>query len=413
MLLCRSRTSKNSLRIAEIVAFLALVVACGPGCSGAEPAVEASSALPPQVTASAPPADLLERAFAPLDESPETIQQFTAFAAPEDVSVLDVALGRIFGESKPPLDEATCLQVMAYVTQVLKNEFLGSPVGSDALKAGHGYCTEFALSFVVLCQRLGFPARTVHLPVLELMQGHVVAEVYYDGAWRLFDPVYGTFFYTQKSYDGAGRIVSLREVLTRHALLDNCMELVLERHTGNFVPGTPEVRPLEDFQCGQFPFTLKEFYGNSFRRGFPAAYGHAYAVSFPIDIDLTAEPHTWIGAVDNSDLDQYGQQRDGKWPLCYGARHIGETPYFNAFLTFTLKTTTPGRCLLTLHFFNNGADNVDLRTAELKNVIVERVERQGNAWQIQAVLQDKETILVVASEKGVGAIDAIRAEFTP
>lgn len=47
---------------------------------------------------------------------------------------------------------------------------------------GWGYCDDFAAIFANLCSASGYPSRVWGL------SGHVVAEVFYDGGWHLFDP---------------------------------------------------------------------------------------------------------------------------------------------------------------------------------------------------------------------------------
>lgn len=49
---------------------------------------------------------------------------------------------------------------------------------------GYGFCDDTATSFMVLAEKAGLPARVVHLA----RDRHVVAEVYYDGDWHMFDP---------------------------------------------------------------------------------------------------------------------------------------------------------------------------------------------------------------------------------
>ena len=76
---------------------------------------------------------------------------------------------------------------------------------------GHGMCVEAATAFVRLAMRAGMPARVVHLSKVPVPEGHwpgghTVAEVYFDGAWHMYDPDFAYFF------ERDGRVLSLREI---------------------------------------------------------------------------------------------------------------------------------------------------------------------------------------------------------
>ena len=64
-----------------------------------------------------------------------------------------------------------------------------------------GLCGSAALSFVYLAQHYGFPARVVQL------EGHVVAEIFYEGGWHMFDPSYAQYI-----LNDYGAVASVSEV---------------------------------------------------------------------------------------------------------------------------------------------------------------------------------------------------------
>ena len=67
---------------------------------------------------------------------------------------------------------------------------------------GYGFCDDAATNFAKLVISAGMPARILGLP------GHVVAEVYYDGGWHLFDPD-GEVYYSDPV---SGHIFSYSEI---------------------------------------------------------------------------------------------------------------------------------------------------------------------------------------------------------
>jgi len=153
----------------------------------------------------------LNRAFAVLDESPEYIERFRSLDPGEDTAAIDGALAAIFPEGATR-DEAGVLRILSYAAQAIRLEATTTPLGSEVLKQGHAYCNGIAIAFVALCRRAGLPARVNAFHNLEWMEGHNAAEVHYDGAWRFFDPTYGAFYYSTAAYDGAGRVLGLREL---------------------------------------------------------------------------------------------------------------------------------------------------------------------------------------------------------
>lgn len=75
---------------------------------------------------------------------------------------------------------------------------------------GYGYCDDFAATFANLCIEAGYPARVLGL------SGHVVAEVYYDSEWHLFDPTAGRYL-----TNANGKVMSYRSIIKG----DNVAEL--------------------------------------------------------------------------------------------------------------------------------------------------------------------------------------------
>lgn len=64
-----------------------------------------------------------------------------------------------------------------------------------------GFCNSAAANFVYLAQHYGFPARVVKL------EGHVVAEIFYENGWHMFDPSYARYI-----LNDYGSVASILEV---------------------------------------------------------------------------------------------------------------------------------------------------------------------------------------------------------
>lgn len=66
---------------------------------------------------------------------------------------------------------------------------------------GYGFCDDAARNFVALCEAAGLKARVWGL------NGHVVAESFYDDAWHMFDPDGECYF-----RGAGGRVLGVEEL---------------------------------------------------------------------------------------------------------------------------------------------------------------------------------------------------------
>lgn len=66
---------------------------------------------------------------------------------------------------------------------------------------GYGFCDDASVAFMVLCEEADLLARSVGLT------GHVVAEVYYDGGWHMFDVDHEIYYVSDN-----GKILSVDEL---------------------------------------------------------------------------------------------------------------------------------------------------------------------------------------------------------
>lgn len=349
----------------------------------------------------------LNRAFVVTEDPPEYVESLRRLDPNDDPAVLDAALAKIFPEGVKA-DEAGVLRILSYVAQVIRLEETFTPLGSEVLKQGHAYCNGIALAFVALCRRAGLPARVNAFHNLEWMEGHNAAEVYYDGAWRFFDPTYGAFYYLQPVYDGAGHMPSLRE-LTANAAPRYGFQVTRRLWQGDF-DGQVEVQPIApDVKYGDYPFTLLEFHERLFRSAFPVIATEDAASSYPLDVDLRTVDEVWIGERDGNFMDQLGKKEAGRLPRFHGTPVIGKTRLGTAYQTISLQVREPGRYRLT-YYMAPGGRHDHMAVVELKNVAVGATRAEQEAWILECYVQDNPAILLVANRYFFATVDAIHIE---
>lgn len=372
---------------------------CGPGSQSVSPARSG----PESCTY-----ESLDRAFATAMETAADVAAYQRLIEGEDTGILDAALRQACGVTTPETTEATAITLLHYVAQVMKLEFSSVRTGSEFLAQGHGYCTGFALAYVALCRRAGFPARMNSFNNFGLMQGHNAAEVYYGGAWHFFDPTFGTFFYSHDTYNGLGCIPALRELMTTPQSRSNCFCFPGQLWTAIYDgPGKPISMP-ETYLNERYGYSLREFYEQLFTRAFPAASGSECAVSQPIDLDLRTTPEVWVGTVDANEQDMIGERINGQYARFHGATHLGKTRHATLFHTITLRTPAPGRYRLTYHF--TGGKHEQLGIVELRSVIAGSVAATETTWSADLYLQDDVASFLIVNQSGQAYVDAIHAQ---
>jgi hypothetical protein len=353
-------------------------------------------------------------AFAASEESDPEIAEYAVPAAGENTAVLDDALKAIFnGSGRPPRTEATLLEILRYVPQVTRLEFLGSPRGSDCLAAGKSFCTGMALAFTALCRRAGFPARANAFHNFEWMMAHNAAEVYYDGAWHYFDPTYGVFYYTSDTY-GEGRVPALSELLVNPALRRHAFMVTDPAHLWQAAhhPDDP-LRPLPaDWQYGNYDFTIGELFDQVFSRAFPVIQSENQTASFPLVCDLQSARTLEFGEADGDILDTLGRLPSGAYPVFHGWPVIGEMRLGASMLTVSIRMPEAGRCRLVLGLLpGTGPEN--LQAIPLRHVAAESIERSENRWILTCRVQDREGVLQIVNPGASAHCDFIRAERLP
>lgn len=86
------------------------------------------------------------------------------------------------------------------------------PTPNSSLGTQAGICTGAAVTFGTIVHHFGLKVRSVNFyfddpPPSNAPDGHVAAEVWYDGGWHFFDPTYGLFW-----ADANGHVLPVSEV---------------------------------------------------------------------------------------------------------------------------------------------------------------------------------------------------------
>jgi hypothetical protein len=89
----------------------------------------------------------------------------------------------------------------------------------DTLERGSGFCGSLALAFATVAEAGGYRTRTVDIiDNLVDRNTHVLAEVYYDHGWHLYDPTYGVVFKNEEGKAASYREIRLDASLVREDL---------------------------------------------------------------------------------------------------------------------------------------------------------------------------------------------------
>ena len=349
----------------------------------------------------------LNRAFVLFDEPQQIIDSFREQTPGEDAAVIEAKLKAIFPDG-PRQDEASVLRMLSCVAQSIRLKFTATPLGSDVLQQGFGYCYGMALAFVALCRGAGLPARVNTFRNLEVMEAHNMAEVYYDGAWHLFDPTFGVFFYTSANWPGGGRIASLRE-LAAHQTPRHAFQVTGNLWSGAFDGKAEASKVAPETKCGDYPFTLSEFYDRLFSRAFPVVASDGAAASYPLDLDLREKDELWLGKPDGDVMDQFGRDDTGRYPRFAGVPVIGKSQLGSVVQTITFRVARPGRYRLTYHMAA-GSRHDRMAVVELKNVVAGQAVADKDTWTLECYVQDTEAVFLVANRYHAALVDALHVQ---
>lgn len=216
---------------------------------------------------------------------------------PDDAENLRPILDEIKKHISKGDTEKLCIEIMRFATSsiVLGDPIVMKPV-SKVIEDELCSCGGFSHVFCELARLAGVPARYLGTYGILDVGSHALAEAYYDGAWHLYDATFGVFFYSNKSYDGKGHILSGHEIVTqtnRPAL----MQVVHTPWQKNYEQQrTYRIQPVPEPATSH----VLNYWGEKGRKNiFPICFGDRAALTFPIDIDLSKETRFAIGEPDN------------------------------------------------------------------------------------------------------------------
>jgi hypothetical protein len=334
----------------------------------------------------------------------------TSLPGDEDASSLNNILKTIFPHGWASLsDEEKSIEILKYVSSSLKLK--GGAEGGTAtkiIKDGVALCVGMARVFNMLCRSIGMAARPCSAKYLPTLDSHVVAEVFYDGQWHLFDPTFGLFFYSNPDYDRTGHIISFHEFLSRpqegtaFKVVSKPWKGEYDKEAKNFAVTRAE----DDYLESKYGRPLIPVYRKEMSEAFPVAYGNNDLISYPVDADLSTVVEQWFGKMDDSydDLIFFGSKYSDRYKAhFFGNNSLGETCYH----TWLIKA--PAGSLIAIDYYSLRDDPPALTPAPQRAVRLIQTEREGRRTTFIFYVNDDEAILSVYCPDGTFLIDAMRA----
>ncbi len=114
-------------------------------------------------------------------------------------------------------DKEKILSIFTYIRDLYKKHEAGTFIQlfyggteEDLIKKGENLCECVARLMVALCEVAGFPGRII----LQIVAGHLVSEIYFDGKWAFFDPRGGIFY-----LDADDNFLSIREIMADRSVI--------------------------------------------------------------------------------------------------------------------------------------------------------------------------------------------------
>lgn len=312
----------------------------------------------------------------------------------EDRAFLEGCAGTALqGVGSEPQRRAIAL--LKYVTSTLNLKAHGG-TATAILRDGHAICAGMSRVFCALCRVSGLPCRDVSLFGLRDMGSHVMAEVYYDDAWHLFDPTFGLFFLAED-----------RRLCTLHDMICNPdageMFCVVPKPWQGFDQAAREHEPAPapaDFMKHQYGFGLPERYREWFSVAYPVTYRQA-ATSFPVRVDLAKDVSLEYVSAD--------QAPEG---ACNRIGIDPETGWMSVGFAFchTLLITAPaGRSVSLEYHFTDSAP--ELETMGLTGVRVLERTLEGNLVSFVLHCVEEQAVAMV-SARTFGRVTAIKARLS-
>lgn len=322
----------------------------------------------------------------------------------ENQQVLDETLQKIFPEGTEKLsDEGKAIEIERFAVTYFKNKNNGG-TATKIINDGYSICGGVSYVFRILLRTLNVPTRYVGMFYAPKQGGHVLAEVYYDDSWHLFDPTFGVFVYSQPSYDKNGYILSMEE------LRKNTQEGYIQQVSASSKVWSGEyaqdlknfgVKALDDdYLIEHYGQKFNDYWRNEVANSFPIAYGENSWVSVPVDIDLKDKDYQAIGEKNKDSNDTAIHENRFE-----GTNYIGITRNEpNVYNTFAIKINPPQTVILKYYVIGK---IYDFKIIPLRSVNLQNISREKDGIRIELKIIDDLGIFMALVPFGSMEIDAI------
>jgi hypothetical protein len=234
-----------------------------------------------------------------------------------------------------------------------------------------GACGGYTNVLLALAATQGILGRIIGLYNFPPDDGHVVAELYIDGDWRMYDPTYGVYYTDTPGEKRHPNVLSFEELRAGMGSLPGVVRLV------------SSARAAEQGEFAE-PFMGPEIY----IRAEPAGVVEPESrMIYPLQIDLETESR--IGSSD------FGPRNQGAWIIGVAAQNVSQL--------FSLEGLEVGkRYMLRVTYSAMGVNSRDLPTFEAVAEVqaggellaggVYRYARDGEniPWEVEFVAQGRE-----------------------
>jgi len=324
----------------------------------------------------------------------------------EDQQLLDETLKKIFPQGTYLLsDEQKAIEIERFMVTYFKNERTkSSGNATDFIKEGKSICGGKSYVFRILLRKLNIPARYIGLFYAPSQGGHVLAEVYYQDSWHLFDPTFGIFVYSESTYNHKGYILSMDELRKDPKSQVGYIQQVTDKPwSGEYSEELKQfgVKPLDkDYFIKQYGQNFNDYWRNEVEKSFPVAYGENSWISVPVDVDLTNKNSQSIGARDGDSTDVAIHEARFE-----GTNYLGKTVNIPlVYNTWTVNIDAPKD--ITIKYWTIGK-NYAPKIIPLRSIVIKGVDRNRESISINlSIIDDPGVFLVMVPEKEI-VVDAI------
>jgi len=323
---------------------------------------------------------------------------------PDDAARLSEILGTVFDSDPRELSgEARCVRVLKFISSEIRLGHHTTFVPSSAYIDGRlASCGGFAASFADLVRMVGIPARYLGLFGLPNAGSHALCEAFYDGSWHLFDATFGVFFYSRAAFDGLGRVLSAKEVVTAPER-PTLMQAVSRPWGGNF--GEERFHAVEPVGTEPTSHVLAYWREENRLSAYPLAYGNNAVVSFPMRVDLESQAQVHVGHADGSWQDVYKAHFES--PRTIGYFYLGgDCPK----VVHTLDIGLAQRGVIDITYVSTDDTLGTLNVFPLASFHLLEIKRVGRTTRMRALINDSRALAMVWCE-GMFWIDAMTFEL--